>query len=183
MNLLIDTHLNDVVIILEKDGKIVKKRKIETVRENSKIIMPVVKKVINKSDIESIIVVNGPGSFTGVRIGVVIAKTLAVTLNVPIRTITTLECMAVSIEANEKIVSFSDNNGYYIGFFTKYNTLFGEYRYASNKEYEKFKESTEIYEEVEIDYPKVIEHTLKKNTTNPHEVNPVYVKSISALRK
>ena len=45
--------------------------------------------------------VNGPGSFTGIRIGITIAKVYAWSLNIPITTISSLEAMAISSE-NEK---------------------------------------------------------------------------------
>lgn len=51
---------------------------------------------ISPKDIDKIIAVNGPGSFTGIRIGLTIAKTLAWTLNKPISVISSLEAMAVS---------------------------------------------------------------------------------------
>ena len=90
MNLFIDTHLNDVIIILSENGRIKKEKKILNEKQNSKIIMPLIKKMLGQEKPESIIVVNGPGSFTGVRLGVTIAKTLAYTLQIPIYTITSL---------------------------------------------------------------------------------------------
>ena len=46
MNLFIDTHLNDVIIILFKNNKIIKEKKLKDVPENSKIIMPTIKKLL-----------------------------------------------------------------------------------------------------------------------------------------
>lgn len=51
---------------------------------------------IKSSDINKIILVNGPGSFTGCRIGITIAKTFAWSLNIPITTISSLEAMALN---------------------------------------------------------------------------------------
>ena len=42
---------------------------------------------LTAKDIDKIIVVNGPGSFTGIRIGITIAKVYAWSLNIPITTI------------------------------------------------------------------------------------------------
>ena len=47
-------------------------------------------------DIDKILVVNGPGSFTGIRVGLTIAKTYAWSLNKKISTISSLEAMAIS---------------------------------------------------------------------------------------
>ena len=57
---------------------------------------------IDVNDIDKIIVVNGPGSFTGIRVGVTIAKMYAYALNKEIITITSLEAMAVSSKNNDK---------------------------------------------------------------------------------
>ena len=49
------------------------------------------------ADIEKIVVAKGPGSYTGVRIGVTIAKTLAWTLNIPLVGISSLEVLAAGV--------------------------------------------------------------------------------------
>ena len=179
MTLFIDTHLNDVAIILYNNGEIIKERVIEDVKETSSIVMPTIKKVLNKNIPDSIVVVNGPGSFTGVRLGVTTAKTLAFSWHKEIRTITSLECMALSTDKDNKIVAFSDKNGYYIGIFTNDYKLVGDYEYLSNSEFEEYSKKYEVIIDVELDYKKIIEFALKKDTLNPHEVNPIYVKKIA----
>lgn len=178
MNLFIDTHLNDVVIILSENGKIIKEKTILSEKQNSKVIMPTIKKVLNKKIPESIIVVNGPGSFTGVRLGVTIAKTLAHTLKVPIRTVTSLECLAVSTNEQEKIVAFSDKNGYYIGIFNEYCELIGDYEYLNNAEFLEFSEKYKVLQNIVVNYEKVINFAILKPVINAHEVNPIYIKKI-----
>lgn len=178
MILFIDTHLNDIVVLLYKDGAIIKKRTVTNEKENSKLIMPIIKKILNKQVPESIIVVNGPGSFTGVRIGVTIAKTLAYTYEIPIRTITSLECMAVSTIEDEKIVGFSDNNGYYVGIYDDEYNLIGNLEYLNNEQFAQFQEKYHVILDEQIDYVRVIKYALTKEATNAHEVNPLYVKKL-----
>lgn len=179
MNLYIDTHLDDIVIILFKEGKIVKEKIVSGEKQNSKLIMPVIKEVIDDEKIESIIVCNGPGSFTGVRLGVTIAKTLAYTMEIPIRTITTLKCLAISLEDGvDKLVAFNDKNGYYVGIFDNDLKLIGNYEYLSNKEFKKYCENYDVKTEITMDYKKIYEYVMKKKTNNPHEVNPFYIKKL-----
>lgn len=64
-----------------------------------KIVEMFENKKIDPKSIEKIIVVNGPGSFTGTRIGVTIAKVYAWSLNIPITTISALEAMTLSANA------------------------------------------------------------------------------------
>ena len=64
-------------------------------------------------NIDTIFVVNGPGSFTGVRIGVTIAKTYAWTLNKSVIPISTLEAFA-STSNDEVIVPLIDARRGYV---------------------------------------------------------------------
>ena len=51
---------------------------------------------INKTDLEAVACMEGPGSFTGLRIGFSAAKGLALALRIPIIPVPTLDCMAYS---------------------------------------------------------------------------------------
>lgn len=176
MNLFIDTHLNDIVIILYANKKIINKEIITNKRENSRLIMPTLQKVVGDNKLSSIIVVNGPGSFTGVRLGVTIAKTLAYTLNIPIRTISSLEAMFVCLDNENVEVAFSDNNGYYIGVFE--NNINVNNMYLSNKDFLEYQSKHQVIIDVNLDYEKIISYALMKDTINPHQVNPVYIKKL-----
>ncbi len=62
------------------------------------------------SDIEAIAVSKGPGSYTGLRIGVSSAKGLCFSLDIPLISVDTLESLARSIEVkkNERIIPLLD---------------------------------------------------------------------------
>lgn len=179
MNLFIDTHLNDVVIMLFDKSGIIKEKQLFNVKENSRVIMPTIKNILGDNNPNSILVVNGPGSFTGVRLGVTIAKTLAYTLDIPIRTITSLECLAVSLERDEKIVGFSDKNGYFIGIFDEFNNLVGNYEYLSNVEFGKYNSLYHVETDILVNYENVFKYAMNKDSINPHKVNPVYIKKLA----
>ncbi len=56
------------------------------------------------NQIDKVIAVNGPGSFTGIRIGLTIAKTIAWAKNIPIILVSSLEAMALSYDGNYNYV-------------------------------------------------------------------------------
>ena len=78
--LFIDTHDKNVLIILYKDGTVLRSENLSKTNKHSEVAMPTIDKILCESNVDvselsNIIVVNGPGSFTGERIAVTIAKT------------------------------------------------------------------------------------------------------------
>lgn len=82
-----------------KDGKIVGEYYICDKLTHSQTIMPMLEEMKNLlgfelDEVDAVAVTAGPGSFTGLRIGVTTAKTLALALEVPIIGIPTLDVIA-----------------------------------------------------------------------------------------
>lgn len=83
---------------------------------------------ISKSDIDSIAVSAGPGSFTGLRIGMSAAKGLATGLSIPITPVPTFEALAQQLSAvhqNEEIAIANKINRdevYFAKFYLKMNS-------------------------------------------------------------
>ena len=99
--LFIDTTTEILVIALYIENKIVDTIKLDGVKEHSIYAVVKVKEILDNNnleanDIDKLIVVNGPGSFTGIRVGVTIAKTYAYTLNKRISTSSALKNMIIS---------------------------------------------------------------------------------------
>lgn len=108
--LAIDTSTYTLSIGLA-DGDVILAEQVTNVKKNHSIrVMPAIQTLMNEADIkpedlEKIIVTNGPGSYTGVRIGVTIAKTLAWTLNIPLAAVSGLASLAASAPLVEGLVS------------------------------------------------------------------------------
>jgi tRNA threonylcarbamoyladenosine biosynthesis protein TsaB len=71
---------------------------------HAECLMPMVRKVLHEAgrrlqDLDAIAVTEGPGTFTGVRLGVAAARALALATGLPIRTTTSLHVMAFQAEA------------------------------------------------------------------------------------
>lgn len=174
ITLFLDTHLNDIIVFLLENGKVVDKKEVINQKNNSEVLLPSIIDVIDGKKLDEIIIVNGPGSFTGVRLGVTIAKTLAYTLDIPIKTITSLQVMAISSESMK--VAISDNNGYYLGEFNQDYTISNEYKYVDNETFINLKK--EYQTDYQIDPVKVCNYLKYVKPTNAHEVNPIYIKKI-----
>ena len=184
-SLFIDTHAKNVLIILFKDGKITDKIDLETMNKHSVVTMPSIRTILEKNGIaveqlNEILVCNGPGSFTGSRIAVTIAKTMAFSLNIPIKQIDALTVMAVNVDG-EKIVSLKDRNGAFVGKYNQENVLLDDLVYMNNSDYKLLCESNKVMENIDIDYENVYSYLSKLEYINVHEVKPIYVKGISVL--
>lgn len=185
ISLLLDTHTNKIIIVLYKDEKILVKKEIETSFNHSETTMPSLIQVLNEAnytikDVKEIICVNGPGSFTGVRIGVTIAKMLAYTLSIPIKTMSSLLIKAVSFKHDVVNIIEQEKNGAFKATFNKNNELVGDYVYYLKNELEK--QDFEYIDDIVIDYISVLKFSQKLNAINPHLVKPLYVKKIEVLK-
>ena len=113
ISLVIDTSSSYVTVSIIKDNTLVHefKKKIDNdiaSKIMSIINMELVESNIDIKEVEKIFVVNGPGSFTGVRIGVTIAKTIAWALNIKVIPISSLELMATTPTTNKYVVPLID---------------------------------------------------------------------------
>lgn len=186
--LFISTFDKIITIGLLKDGKVLDTNIKESTQNHSVYTMPMIESILNKNEVDvkklsEIIVVNGPGSFTGVRIGVTIAKTFAYTLNIPIKTITSLLAYAVSLDSNDKkVITISDMKGKYVGYFD-YNNKVIDYIYLKNSEFSEYIKDKEKYLVVDnkFDLEKIYKYLLNVESTLSHNVNPIYIKGIDAL--
>jgi tRNA threonylcarbamoyladenosine biosynthesis protein TsaB len=97
----IDTANTPLSIAIVKDGEILIEENSSMAINHSLRAMPTIDEVFKRaniapSDIHAIAVSEGPGSYTGVRIGVTIAKTLAWTLNKPLVGVSSLKALAAN---------------------------------------------------------------------------------------
>ena len=87
--LLLDSSNVFLSVGLAKDGKVVDKISYEAWQRQSEMMVTEVDNVLkrnhlDKKDLDGVVVGIGPGSYTGVRIGVTIAKTMAYALHIKI---------------------------------------------------------------------------------------------------
>lgn len=200
ISLYIDTSSSFFYLGLVRDNEILNFTKKTYSKDMSTYALAEIVKVLNNNnikpnDIDEIIVVNGPGSFTGIRIGITIAKTYAWSLNKNIKTITSLEAMAISNKDNLLKVPIIDaRRGYVYGsIFDQNNNVILEEQHIKLEELqEKLNELNKEYTYITNDninvnkkeyIPNIIEiinYMRDKETINPHSVNPIYLKKTEA---
>lgn len=151
---------------------------------------------LQATDIDKIIVVDGPGSFTGIRIGITIAKVYAWSLNVPITTITSLEAMMLSSNENKVRVPMIDARRKYVfsAIYDENNRQILKPQHIKIEDLKQELEKIEDYivitndelEDFENKEPynpnilKIISYYKDKQAINPHAVNPDYLKLTEA---
>ncbi len=185
---------DDIVIssISEKLGNslsILTLSKIEELLKNNNIEI---------KDINKIVACNGPGSFTGIRIGLTIAKTMSWAMNIPIVLISSLEAMALSSIAYDYIVPTIDARRNYVYasiFDTKNNNFIMNEKYVSLDTLEVvlnnlngsicFISNDDIKTNYDLqpyvpEFSRIIKFVKNRKPVNPHSVDANYLKLTEA---
>lgn len=201
--LYIDTSSSYLYTAIVEDNKLLSEVKEEFGQSLSEVALPKIVSLFTENNIkpeqiDKIIVVNGPGSFTGIRIGITIAKVYSWSLNIPITTITSLEAMMLSTESNTYKVPVIDARRQYV-FGAIYDSNnrqilkpqhikiadikqkmaeLDNYVVITNNE-----DLDEDFDNIEAYNPnilKIVEYFKDKEPINPHAVNPDYLKLTEA---
>lgn len=196
--LFLDTSSFFVTVALIDNNNLVYLFQDEIKDDMSSKIMPIISKAFDSvsysiKDIDKLMVVNGPGSFTGVRIGVTIAKTVAWALKKDIITISSLELLSsTSFETKYIIPMIDARRGFvYAGVYdSNLNVIKADsyIEYSGLKDF--FNDSTIVsYDKLEnsilpkVNVMKVVEKHLNDESLNPHLVKPNYLKMTEAEEK
>ena len=201
--LYIDTSSSYLYTAIVEDNKLLGEVKEEFGQSLSEVALPKIVSVFTKNDIkpeqiDKIIVVNGPGSFTGIRIGITIAKVYSWSLNIPITTITSLEAMMLSNEKDAYKVPVIDARRQYVfgAIYDSNNRQILKPQHIKIEDLKHEMSSLDNYvvitnnEDLEEDFDhieaynpnilKIVEYFKDKEPLNPHAVNPEYLKLTEA---
>lgn len=205
--LFFDTSSDLLKVSLIKDNKIIFDKELHTKNDHSSYLVPTIDEAFKSNNIDfkeldEIIVGNGPGSFTGTRISIAVAKTYAFSFNIPVYMISSLEELIYDNDGYDFYVPIIEEKkeNLYFSIFDKdkkrvmddtYSST--EYMYKkleeldgkillislSDKEYEKYDtvkasiNALNIFKNIDVNNEKV----------NPHLLKPNYIKKIEAEAK
>ena len=127
----IDTSSNICGVAVLEDKKLLKQISQNNGLTHSEALMPIIKNVLSDlkillNEFDLIVCDKGPGSFTGIRIGVATAKAFSDSLNIKEIGISSLETLAYNVKTNGVICSLIDakNDNVYVGVF---ENIYGNY--------------------------------------------------------
>lgn len=199
ISLVIDTCNSNLTVAIVRDNNILSIYNERIFTDLSTKIFPVMQEVFIKAgiepkDIDTIYVANGPGSFTGIRIGVTVAKTYAWALNKKIISFSSLEFMATTKVSEDYIIPVIDarRDSVYAGIYNEHLDNIMNDTYISIEElkqrlqgksykiisYDEFEKLDTINPQVNV--LKIVEKHKNDSGTNPHSLNPNYLKLTEA---
>ena len=127
----LDTSSNATSIAVIEDNKLICEYTVNTKTTHSQKLMPMIENMlkiseINVNDMDMIAICQGPGSFTGLRIGMATAKALSHVNNLPIIGVNSLELLAGNMDlSDKKICSILDAQ--------RTQVYMGQYKFENNK--------------------------------------------------
>ena len=193
--LLIDTATSYLIVSIVIDDKLVYLYNQEEGHRMSERVMPVIAEAFDKAgikpkDLDMILATTGPGSFTGIRDGLTVAKTMAWSLKIPVVPISTLEVMVSGYDDKKNIGLINARRGFvYAGIYDDKLNVISEDRYDSLDDisldgnlvsYDLF--DFEV-KEPKLDVLKIVSKHKDDTPVNPHLLNPKYLKRTEAEEK
>ena len=105
----IDTSCAVSAVALTDDRRLISSYSLCSTLEHSTVLLPMIERVLSDAslsmkDVDLISVTDGPGSFTGIRIGISTSKGLAFPFNTPCMGVSTLESLAWQLAGLDGVI-------------------------------------------------------------------------------
>lgn len=196
--LLIDTTTSNITVSIIENEKILYQYNENIASDMASKILSLIDRGLKKfnlslRDIDKIFVVNGPGSFTGIRVGVTVCKTIAWSLKKDIIPLSSLELMATTNTSKKYLVPMIDarRGNVFSGIYDKELNCIKRDELVNLKEFiEPLNNDYEFisYDNIDIknlvkpniNVLKIINNHINDQGINPHNLNPNYLKLTEA---
>lgn len=191
--LVIDSATKYLYVALYEDNKCLGKYYESGNNDHSTKLMIEIERIfsINNTkvaNLDEIIIGIGPGSYTGLRIGVVVAKMFGWNNDIPVRTISSLALMASSYEGTEYILSEIDarRGNSFIGLYKNEGKGLVLAKEEILMNLEEFKNSIEnpyiVLSKGEMHMEKILNSNLLLDVSDIHSLSPNYLRITEAER-
>lgn len=195
ISLLIDTSTSNLTVSIINDQEVIYIYQETILSDMSSKLLPIINNGLKELDlklenIDKIFVVNGPGSFTGIRVGVTVAKTIAWALKKDIIPLSSLELIATTNTSKKYIVPMIDarRNNVFAGIYDNNLNCIKEDKLISRDELSNLNDDYEFvsYDNIagvikpNIDILKIVNKHINDEGINPHNLNPNYLKLTEA---
>ncbi len=191
--LVIDSASKFLYIALYEDLECLGKYYAEGNNDHSVKLMSEIENIFRKNnvkvkDLDEIIIGIGPGSYTGLRIGVVVAKMFAWNDDIPVRTVSSLAIYASSVTTEGLILSQIDarRGNSFLGLYKKVGktlVLADDEKLVNLEEYkESIKESYEVVSSGEPNLEVILNSDITTLVKDIHGLNPNYLRITEAER-
>lgn len=201
ISLFIDTSYKSLFVGIVDGNNVIDKICTMAEANFSEKLVSIIKEIVDKNNIcldkiDKLFVTVGPGSFTGIRIGLAVCKTLAFALNKRIIPISSLEFMATTkVNTKYKIPLIDARHGkIFAGVYDEDNNCIVPDSYTSIEEitskisadftyisYDNLTNTDVIIPEYNV--LDIIKKHIDDKDFNCHEVNPNYLKKTEAEEK
>lgn len=150
MELFLDTTGKYLNVAIFDEGKLVENVHQESPRSQSEHIIPMINDLCRKhhytaNDIKGVIITKGPGSYTGVRIAMTVAKVLCSTKKIPLYTLSTLQAMSLGVEGKVCAMIDARSNRAFVGFYENGQKLEEESILTLDELNEKCKDTSYVF--------------------------------------
>ena len=189
--LFIDSATTNLVVAIIENEELVYIYDSADGHDTSGKMMPVLAQAFEKAnlkpqDIDKIFVVTGPGSFTGIRVGLTVAKTMAYSLNIPIVPISSLEVM-VSGSGGTALINARRGYVFAGSYDSALDCLYPDSYVLMNdnlkKPYISYDEFDFAVDKPDVDILKVIKKHENDQSVNLHTIKLNYLKMTEAEEK
>jgi tRNA threonylcarbamoyladenosine biosynthesis protein TsaB len=104
LTLAFDTATDVATVALVRDGDVLGERASRAVRVLEDVEEILGEAGLRSADVDGLVVGTGPGSYTGLRMGLITARTLAFSLGVPVAGVSTLDALAAGAPRSVPVI-------------------------------------------------------------------------------